>query len=1201
MNKKAFIPMSAMIGAFLLTLVAAMALFVAETDRAYAQTPDIDYAENGDGPVATFTAEDPEGATPITWHVLAANSGATLPAGFDAATDSAQAEHFMVGKDGVLKFDIAEANDGSSPGSPDFENGQGSGTGSNTYNVVVAACDVALADGVCPTTATPPGQAGYHKVTVKVTNVAEMGEVTWTVDPDGAGSLEANVPPVKPIMQFQVGAILSVIADGGVTDGDVATADKNVAERLQWYRSSSKTAMGTAIAAPTGTAATYTVTTEDIGKYIRVVASYNIGTGPTVDASLTSDYPVLASRTTNDAPEFSSTAVTREVSEGDKGMAVGAPVTATDDISNALNYTLSGTDSNKFKIDQKTGQITTTVKLDRERTTDVDATTDTPAMLGCGANYKCEVIVTATDSAGAATGATGNPDSATVTITLKNVDEKPEFDTGFKMRNVMEGMTQVDDDEDADNDPAGEAIYAATDPDGQSITYSLRGADAAKFQLNAAPLRSLSFRMKPDFENPTDANKDNVYEVTVRASDGVMYADRMVMVMVTEADEAPEIMGKDSIDYAENGDGPVATFTAEDPEGATPITWHVLAANSGATLPAGFDAATDSAQAEHFMVGKDGVLKFDIAEANDGSSPGSPDFENGQGSGTGSNTYNVVVAACDVALADGVCPTTATPPGQAGYHKVTVKVTNVAEMGEVTWTVDPDGAGSLEANVPPVKPIMQFQVGAILSVIADGGVTDGDVATADKNVAERLQWYRSSSKTAMGTAIAAPTGTAATYTVTTEDIGKYIRVVASYNIGTGPTVDASLTSDYPVLASRTTNDAPEFSSTAVTREVSEGDKGMAVGAPVTATDDISNALNYTLSGTDSNKFKIDQKTGQITTTVKLDRERTTDVDATTDTPAMLGCGANYKCEVIVTATDSAGAATGATGNPDSATVTITLKNVDEKPEFDTGFKMRNVMEGMTQVDDDEDADNDPAGEAIYAATDPDGQSITYSLRGADAAKFQLNAAPLRSLSFRMKPDFENPTDANKDNVYEVTVRASDGVMYADRMVMVTVTDVDEAPEIMEDDSLRISGPSSRNYAENGTGAVATYLLSGANKDRASWSLAGDDRGDFTIGSDGMLRFRNSPDYESPSDANGDNVYMVTVRASYGASMDTHEVVVTVTDEDEMVIGGDLLDRYDADDSGTIDLGEVVQAILDYQRDALSLAEVVQVILLYQGR
>ena len=44
------------------------------------------------------------------------------------------------------------------------------------------ACDVALETGACPTATAPDQNAGYHKVTVKVTNVAETGKVTWTVD-----------------------------------------------------------------------------------------------------------------------------------------------------------------------------------------------------------------------------------------------------------------------------------------------------------------------------------------------------------------------------------------------------------------------------------------------------------------------------------------------------------------------------------------------------------------------------------------------------------------------------------------------------------------------------------------------------------------------------------------------------------------------------------------------------------------------------------------------------------------------------------------------------------------------------------------------------------------------------------------------------------------------------------------------------------
>ena len=1112
--------------------------------------------------MATFTATDPEGATPITWSLLDSGTPGDI-----AADDYADVGDFTIdSEDGVLKFNIASADDGSSLGSPDFENGQGSGTGNNTYKVVVAACDVAADD--CT-----GGMTGYHKVTVKVTNVAETGKVTWTVDPDGAGDLSANVSPAKPIMQFQVGAILMVAENGGVTDGDVSGATKDVTERLQWYRSPSKTAMGTAI--DDQSADTYIVTTDDVGMYLRVEAFYNVGTaGREESASLTSDYPVLGSRSSNDAPEFSPATVTREVSEGDKGMAVGAPVTATDDITNALNYTLGGTDAAKFKIDQKTGQITTMEDLDREHTgADVAATDDTPGMFGCGNDYECEVTVTATDSAGAATGATGNPDNATVTITLKNVDEKPKFDTGFKMRDVMEGMTQVDDDANADNDPAGEAIYAATDPDSVSLTYDLMGADRAKFQLSAS--RSLSFRAKPDYEMPTDANKDNVYEVTVRASDGTMYADRMVMVTVIDVNDAPEIMGKDSVEYPENGKDPVATFTATDPEGVTPITWSLLDSGTPGDI-----AADDYADVGDFTIdSEDGVLKFNIASADDGSSPGSPDFENPQGGSPATNTYKVVVAACDVTADD--CT-----GGMTGYHKVTVKVTNVAETGKVTWTVNPNGtSGPPNANVLDTDntPIMQFQVGASLTASA----TDGDIAEATKDVTAthnlRWRWYRGSAEI--------DEQITDTYIVTTDDINRHLRVTASYTVSsTSREESASLTSDYPVLGSRSGNDAPEFDPDEVTREVSEGKKGMTVGAPVKATDDITNALNYTLGGTDAAKFKIDQKTGQITTMEDLDREHTgADVAATDDTPGMFGCGNDYECEVIVTATDSAGAATGETGNPADATVTITLKNVDEKPEFDDGDKMVSVAEGSKEVraDSNNDGDNDSQDTVNpYTAMDQDGLRVNLTLMGADGAKFQLLSGG--NLSFKTAPDYEMPTDRNKDNVYEVTVRASDGTMYADRMVMVTVTDFNEAPEIIGV-GLSIYGSSSIHFSEGETDAEATFTARGPMKDMARWTLQGDDARYFSVGTARgamtELMFSSAPDYEMPrgramSDSNT-NTYMVTLKANDGTYMDTHDVTVMVTNMKEdgtvmlssmtPVVGVELTASLTDSDGGVMDV------------------------------
>ena len=51
------------------------------------------------------------------------------------------------------------------------------------------------------------------------------------------------------------------------------------------------------------------------------------------------------------------------------------------------------------------------------------------------------------------------------------------------------------------------------------------------------------------------------------------------------------------------------------------------------------------------------------------------------------------------------------------------------------------------------------------------------------------------------------------------------------------------------------------------------------------------------------------------------------------------------------------------------------------------------------------------------------------------------------LTFATPPDFEEPTDSDTDNVYQVTVLASDGTSIAVLVVTVTVTDVDEAPTL----------------------------------------------------------------------------------------------------------------------------------------------------------
>jgi hypothetical protein len=86
------------------------------------------------------------------------------------------------------------------------------------------------------------------------------------------------------------------------------------------------------------------------------------------------------------------------------------------------------------------------------------------------------------------------------------------------------------------------------------------------------------------------------------------------------------------------------------------------------------------------------------------------------------------------------------------------------------------------------------------------------------------------------------------------------------------------------------------------------------------------------------------------------------------------------------------------------------------------------------------------------ATDADGaQTLTYRISGgADAAKFSINSSS-GVLTFASAPNFEAPTDAGADNVYDVQVQVSDGngtgALTDVQVIAVTVADVNEVPVI----------------------------------------------------------------------------------------------------------------------------------------------------------
>ena len=147
-------------------------------------------------------------------------------------------------------------------------------------------------------------------------------------------------------------------------------------------------------------------------------------------------------------------------------------------------------------------------------TSDTQAGTDQVSALAVSATSAESIGLTAPSTTGtyyygacvdAVTGEsdTGNNCSGAVTVTV--VNGSPEITSGADA-SVLEGTSGV--------------VYTgtATDPDGDTVTWSKRDHDHADFNLNSSSA-ALSFTAAPDFEKPRDGDTDNQYKGTLVATD----------------------------------------------------------------------------------------------------------------------------------------------------------------------------------------------------------------------------------------------------------------------------------------------------------------------------------------------------------------------------------------------------------------------------------------------------------------------------------------------------------------------------------------------------------------------------------------------------------------------------------------------------------------------------------------------------------
>ena len=136
-------------------------------------------------------------------------------------------------------------------------------------------------------------------------------------------------------------------------------------------------------------------------------------------------------------------------------------------------------------------------------------------------------------------------------------------------------------------------------------------------------------------------------------------------------------------------------------------------------------------------------------------------------------------------------------------------------------------------------------------------------------------------------------------------------------------------------------------------------------------------------------------------------------------------------------------------------------------------------------------------------------------------------------------DYEAPQDTGTNNVYAVTVKATDADGNAAE-VSFTVT-VQDVVEVATFTITGISNDGGRTRTRPFTGP--TPSLSGDTPIGAvEWTLAGADAGDFTIVPTTGVVSMVARDYEDPQDTGTNNVYAVTVKATDTDGNDGRRVV-----------------------------------------------------------
>ncbi len=729
----------------------------------------------------------------------------------------------------------------------------------------------------------------------------------------------------------------------------------------------------------------------------------------------------------------------------------------------------------------------------------------------------------------------------------------------------------------------------ATDSDTEdSVTdYNISGgADSTNFSITNGGV--LTFNSAPDFENPSDSNSDNEYEVQVTATSGtgsrVMTATQDIIVTVNNVSEStsnnpPEFTSSPTFSVNENNIN-VGTVTATDSDTEDSVTDYNI---SGGADNAGLSITGD------------GVLTFNSA----------PDFENPSDSNS-DNEYEVQVTATS-GTGSRVMTTT---------QDIIVTVNNVSE--------------STPNNPPEFTSSPTFSVN-------ENNINVGTVTATDSDTEDSVTDYNISGG-ADNAGLSITNGGVLTFksapdfeNADDDDSNNEYEVQVTATSGTGSRV-MTTTQDITVtvnnVSESTTNLPPTFSIPHTTFYIDENT--IDVGTIVTSDPDIQDRITgyrfINVSNFDQELFQITNE-GVLTFKSAPDYENPSDYDGDN----------TYQFRVQVSS------GIGSRRRTKNSDVYVLVDNVSDEIVNNTPAFTSNPTFSVNE-------NNISVGTVTASDSDTEDSVTGYNISGgADNARLSITGDGI--LTFVSAPDFENPNDDDSNNEYVVQVTATSGtgsrVMNATQNITVTVNDVNEAPSTPSAPTLSSPTPNSlsvswsapdntgpdindydvqyrkgssgaftnRTHTDNSTSTTITGLdantqyqvriLAHNDEGASNWSQTSDattspvpnnqptftsnptfsvnennisvgtvvasdtdtedsvtgyiisggtDRSMFSITNSGVLTFQSNPDYENPSDVGTNNNYAVEVTATSGANSrvltETQNIVVTVDDVNE---------------------------------------------------